>query len=175
MKQYLTPRNLVILIGVLVFALAIYLFANNSDSSDQTEVQTGETVLIDPEANLNQEVDEQPIVEEEPQQSKPAGQTAASVLKRPVVSTGFGHSPDNPLKEGQTTSTTCTTDALVDCQVEFRNSETGDIIQFPAKATDGDGVAFWQWTGGDDIPSGTWEVTARAADKSSDAEVVYVQ
>lgn len=96
-----------------------------------------------------------------------------SVDMRPIVATGYGNSPTKPLPSGQETSTTCTTDPNVECVVIL--SSGNQTIMFDSMTTDSQGVAIWNWVGGSDVPSGTWEISATAGNKTSVTGVIYVE
>ena len=100
---------------------------------------------------------------------------SAQVNQVPLIYTGYGHNQLKPLPIGQSTSTTCTTDAQTQCQLTFTEQNSNVVVQFEAMETDQDGVARWVWIGGQKIGTGTWGIVATAGDKKSDKEIIYVE
>ena len=156
--------------GILVLATGGDDSPNENDSRDETS-QTDTK-----EATRDDASSEEP--ETEPDDSVPGEkdpQPTARVSERPEIFTAYGHVESDPVKQDQTTSTTCTTEPNTDCIITFTNADTGESISLQTKKSNSEGVAFWTWIGGQDVPSGTWLVTATAGDKTSEKETVYVQ
>lgn len=175
---------LLAIVGTLLLAGAVYAFieltdeevkpANDVSSEQQDEPQDNmETDDSDKVTNETSEDMDQPKkepVSEPKQDSQPA-----TVESQPLVYTGYGHTSERPLRQGQQTSTTCTTDVNVMCKLVFTNQSSGEVIEFDAKKTNSQGVALWEWTGGEDVTSGKWAVVAKAGDKQSEEEIIYVE
>lgn len=185
MKQFFTKKTIIgIIIALIVLGGgAFYVFAIASDSASDGTPETSDQQTDSIDNDGSQPLTPNQVLEQENQDpgnsTRPAdnepSKTSTHVLKNPVVYTGYGHNSLKPLPTGQSTSTTCTTDAKVDCTVTFTNTKSGKVITFPTKKTDAEGVALWDWVGGTDVTSGTWKVVAKAGDKSSTKEIIYVQ
>lgn len=160
-------------IGIALLGLGGWFIFVRDDKPAQQSAETSNTP-IEPDDHSEPQTS---YTQEEPTEEEPKNSVNNAPVKgKPTVYTGFGHSQSNPLKNGQSTSTTCTTDARVECILTFTNTQTNEKITFETKKTDGQGVALWDWVGGDDVGSGTWHVVATAgANQSSDKETIYIQ
>ncbi len=166
--------------------IGYFAFANNNDTPKQQNYS--DTVSSDQESSENtndsnpltpnEEIEQQNQNEdnsERPADDQPAKTPQVTVNEKPTIYTGYGHNQLKPLPNGQSTSTTCTTDAKVACTIVATNTSTKEKVTFDAVTTDAEGVARWSWTGGKELTSGTWELVAKAGDKSSDKETLYIQ
>lgn len=165
-------RLIIIAVSVTLLAGAVLLLSTSEEqpqtaSNDQQMQSSGQTGQSDESA---EDTEEQ--IEESTAGQKPAG-PVARVAERPEVFTSFGHVETNPVKNGQQVSTTCTTEPNTDCYITLTSGL--DMITFDSKTSNSDGVAIWNWTGGDEVTGGTWKVTSTAGDKTSLSETVYVQ
>jgi len=165
--------TLLILIFVVGLALLFWGFKikDNNDQPQQA-VDTNEWVEEEKEQEQNfEEVPTPPKEDDKQKQSSPRAN--ATVSDPPLVYTGYGHAPEDPLKLTQETSTTCTTSEAIDCYITFVN-ESGKKVSFDTIKTDSQGIAVWDWLGGK-VGAGTWTVQAHAGDKTSDKEIIYIQ
>ncbi len=173
---------------VLVMAGVIYYLTNQPENTPSTIVTTDTssgTQVADAKNNPPQPSSVQSDNTTQPtdnSNSSPPADTSAPTTKKtvptnvniePVAYTGYGHEASKPLKLVQNTSTTCTTDPSVECSLSFTNQSNGTTINFTAQTTDGTGVTRWEWQGSD-VGSGTWSVIAKAGDKTSTAETIYI-
>ena len=169
------------LLGVGVFIFVFVRDQQDSTNSDTTEVSdqseildTDDTKPLTPNQELEQENQNQ-VDTPRPEDDQPSKAPVTIVTEKPLIYTGFGHNELRPLPTGQATSTTCTTDPNVICQITATKVGTGTVHTFEAITTDSEGVARWTWTGGNELTSGAWELLATAGDKSSDKETIYVE
>lgn len=140
---------------------------NNSDSTtesnDTDTQQSGQDENQEPSQNDDEQVStKKPIL-------------SGNVTSKPIVSSSYGLVEDKPVPKSQIVSTSCATAQNVECQLVATNKQTGEIVKFDVLKTDSTGAAIWEWTGGKELSSGTWETTVHAGDKISDIEVIYVQ
>ncbi len=172
-------QNRKLLIGVgtlllLVAGLFVVMNANPDDEPTVTQVNTSD----DDEQPVSPGDEESDVstdeAAEEPETPK-RPQLSGNVTEKPIIASSFGLVAESPVPRGQTVSTSCTTIPNVECLAEFTNVDSGDVIQFEVKQSSSNGVAIWEWQGGEDIPSGTWESQVFAGDQESEVEVVYVQ
>lgn len=171
----MNKRNIIILIVVSLTLVVggFFVFQNSDEVVEQSD--TSETSQQNNAQNKSEDVSvetENSDNSEETTTKQPNTPTQ-TVENPPIVYTGFGHSSSNPLKEGQQTSTTCTSVAGVECAITFTDGD--NVITFDSMTTDSQGIALWDWIGGQDVTSGTWNVTATAGGKTSTTEVIYVQ
>ena len=96
-----------------------------------------------------------------------------SLDQQPIIYTGFGHSETRPLPLDQVTTTTCTTDPQVECVLTFINADSEETVEFAAASTGNSGVAQWTWQGSD-VGSGTWNVSAKVGNNTSNTEVLFI-
>lgn len=178
--EMIKQHKAIVGIVVAVFAAAVlyFVFADGSSKTSEADTTPTEQNLPVNEATDNDDVtDDTPVDEVDETTPEPIVKQptpVANVLEKPVVFTGFGNSVDSPLALSQNTSTTCTTDAKVECVLVFTNQDTRVVVEFDAMTTDNTGVARWEWTGSD-VGSGTWDVEGTAGDKTSDIGVLYIQ
>lgn len=187
MKKFFTKKTtLGIILALLVIGGgAVFALNNNKTQESQNEAEATESQTDNSTAGSsdddspktdNQQLEEQnqdPGDDERPNDDEPS-KNPTQILTKPVVYTGYGHNAKKPLPLSQSTSTTCTTDPKVSCSIRFRNVSTGKVVDFDEKTTDAEGVALWDWEGLD-VGSGAWNVTARAGNKVSDKEVIYIK
>lgn len=163
---------------VALLGIGIFVFAKDDNKTAETpSEQSQETQTQEETKNQDEEEPGSYTQEEEPDPEEPkTSVTPPPVKDRPVVYTGYGHAQNDPLKSGQVTSTSCTTDAKVDCKITFTNKSSGAVITFDTKKTNNQGVALWEWTGGSDVPAGTWKVIAMAGNnQKSPEEIIYIK
>ena len=162
-KNWIIVAALVALIGI---GYAVYRQANDKSNepveSSQPEPVTDNSQFAEPDS----------VAEPAPETPQKTPEPSATVIETPAVYTAFGHSADRPLPQGQVTETSCTTDAGVECYVVFRSGS--QEVTFEPKTTDAGGGEVWEWTGGKEVGTGTWQVTAVAGDKVSSPETIHV-
>ena len=139
----------------------------DAESSNEAQQNTAANSATDSNDQQNSNDNSEPV--------KQSASSSATPNATPTIYTGYGNNEAKPLPKDQTTSTTCTTDPNITCQLVFTNVTNGQVIEFDAKTTDAQGVAVWSWTGGKEVSSGSWQVQATAGDKKSTTQTVYVQ
>lgn len=184
MKQFFTKKTTLGLIFALLLIGGGVTFAvarNNQDNADQasqSEEKQEDTIELDQDSPKTEndelsEANQNPGNDERPGDDEPS-KTPTQIVNKPIIYTGYGHNQQKPLLLSQRTSTTCTTGPKVSCEISFKNTVTGKTISFDAKTTNNEGVALWEWSG-NDVGSGTWIATAKAGDKTSDKETIYIK
>lgn len=165
-----THKKLLAALSILALLVAgNYLYWR----TDQANSDPIESTQPEPVTDNSKFMEEDKVEEPEPDEPQKTPAPSTTVVETPAVYTTYGHSPEKPLPVGQATSTSCTTSANVECYIIFKNGS--QEINFEPMTTDADGGAVWLWTGGEEVTSGTWSVTAVAGDKTSDEEIIYVQ
>ncbi len=166
---------IIALVVVAVLGLGFAIFGGSDDESTEVEDVGLNSEIVDPAdseidpENENTSNDEKPKPVREKRSDNPA------VTQKPQVFTAFGHNPNKPLPDAETTVTTCTTDAGVECYIVFSEIGGSKVISLERTETNDQGIAEWIWAGSVDVPSGSWNVVAKAGPKTSDVEVVYVE
>ncbi len=166
-----------ILLVLLLLAVAgFFLFKGNPSEPEVTYVDTSidDDTPQETDSSLVTDGEETNEGSETPENPK-TPQLSGEVTDKPIVSTSYGLVADAPITDGQLVSTSCATEPQVDCVIELSNAESNELIIFDVKQTSSLGNAVWEWYGGEDVPSGTWSVVAKAGDKVSNAETIYVQ
>ena len=167
---------------VIVLALGFGLGFLVSGGSNESESNQGATPSDTADSKTPQEETEEqdettpqetPDTDEGSEEAPKQPAANENVSLQPVIFTGFGNTSERPLGLGQTTSTTCTTDANTDCSLTFTNSSSGQVVTFDIQTTDSNGVTRWVFTGAD-IGEGSWDVQAQAGDKTSETSKIYI-
>lgn len=179
----LSRKQLALIVAALlgVVLVVLILFISRSTNEDSADIRTDTQAVendgnepLTPNDEIEQENQDQ-VDNPRPDEGDPAKTPVTVVTEKPLIYTGYGHNQLKPLPQGQSTSTTCTTDPNVECRVVATKIGSGDVFTFDPMTTDAEGVARWTWTGGESLTSGTWELVATAGDKSSDKEIIYVE
>lgn len=174
-------KILILALAALIAGAVLTFFLINEDDA---EVSQNDTQDVSQDATQDEQdqtteeeaaTGEEGVTEEEAEEdaTPPKKDVVAKVDEAPEVYTAAGHVQEEPLPDGATTTTTCTTEQNIECYVTFTSGD--QVFEFDAKTTDDDGVAIWRWTVGNDVPSGTWRVVSHAGGKSSNVETIYVE
>ncbi len=171
-------KSFFITVVVLLLAAAGFMMLRNDDSETAEDTSSDQVTMVNTSEDDTQQQDEDSDTNTQdtttPDNPK-TPQLSGNVTEKPIISSSFGLVSEAPAPDGQLISTSCNTEPNVDCVLEFTNQETSEIVIFEVKQTGSLGNAIWEWTAGEDIPSGTWDSVAKAGDKTSDKEVIYVQ
>lgn len=176
MKKFIQDNQTIILaLTAVVVGVVIGFFVFGEPEPPETVNVTSlnpETTEAESDDQSNQAPDE---AEDDEAENQKTPLLSGNVSEKPIVSSSFGLVEESPVPKGQLVSTSCTTEVDVDCVLEFTNTSTDQLVIFEVKRTTGAGSAIWEWEAGDQLSSGTWSSVAKAGDKSSNPEVIYIQ